>query len=62
LDGIGPRILKIAAPVITKSLMHIINLSIMSVNFPETMKCAKVTPIFKKGEKEHREHVCVFNR
>jgi len=51
LDGIGPRILKIAAPVITKSLTHIINLSIMSGNFPDTLKCAKVTPIFKKGEK-----------
>ncbi len=52
MDGIGPQILKIAAPVITKSLTHIINLSIMSGNFPETLKCAKVTPIFKKGEKE----------
>ncbi len=25
----------------------------MSGNFPETWKCAKVTPIIKKGEKEN---------
>ena len=52
LDGISPQILNIAAPVITKSLTHIINLSIMSAIFQKNWNVQKVTPIFKKGEKE----------
>ena len=37
-DGIGPEILKIAAPIITKSLA-----------FPDQLKEARVTPLFKDG-------------
>ena len=52
LDGLGPRILKLLTPVIAKSLCHIINLSIMSGNFPSILKLARVIPIFKSGDKE----------
>ena len=52
LDGIGPRILKIATPVIAKSICHIINLSIMTGTFPSILKQARVIPIFKSGDKE----------
>ena len=52
LDGIGPRILKTATPVIAKSICHIINLSIMTGMFPSILKQARVIPIFKAGDKE----------
>ena len=52
LDGIGPRILKTATPVIAKSICHIINLSIMTGTFPSILKQARVIPIFKAGDKE----------
>ena len=50
-DGISNRILKIAAPVIHKKLTDIFNLSIVSGIFPSEGKIAKVTPIFKSGER-----------
>ena len=48
-DGIGPKILKIAAPIITKSLAYILNQSILSGYFPDQLKEARVTPLFKDG-------------
>ncbi|KAK3098946.1 hypothetical protein FSP39_024557 [Pinctada imbricata] len=51
IDTIGPRILKISAPVITKPLTTMINMSIASGIFPDKLKTAKVTPIYKKGDK-----------
>ena len=50
-DGISNRILKIAAPFIPKKLTDIFNLSIGSGIFPSEWKIAKVTPIFKSGER-----------
>ncbi|KAK3099494.1 hypothetical protein FSP39_005280 [Pinctada imbricata] len=50
-DNIGPKILKIAAPIIFKPISHIINLSIATCTFPDKMKEAKITPIYKKGDK-----------
>ena len=52
IDSIGPRILKLSAPVITESVTHVINLSVKTNQFPECFKCAKVTPIFKNGAKD----------
>ncbi|KAK3099743.1 hypothetical protein FSP39_008908 [Pinctada imbricata] len=49
-DNIGPKILKIAAPIIFKPISHIINLSIATCTFPDKMKEAKITPIYK-GDK-----------
>ena len=50
-DGISNRILKIPAPFIHKKLTDIFNLSIVSGIFPSEWKIAKVTPIFKSGER-----------
>ena len=47
LDNISARLLKEAAPVVTRSLSYIINLSITTGIFPNSWKIAKVTPIFK---------------
>ena len=40
-----------AAPIICKPLTHLLNLSIQSGEYPKMLKKAKVTPIFKKGNK-----------
>ena len=50
-DSLGPRILKLAAPVIAKPITHLINMSIKEGVFPDDLKMAKVTPIYKKGER-----------
>ena len=51
IDNIGPNILKLAAPYISMSLIYILNLSIKTGIFPDSLKSAKVTPIFKAGDK-----------
>lgn len=51
LDNIGPRILKLSAPAIVTSLTYIFNRIIDSGKFPMLFKNAKVTPIYKKGDR-----------
>ena len=51
IDKISNRILKIAAPVIYGSLTDIFNLSIASNVFPSDWKVAKISPVFKSGNK-----------
>ena len=51
LDGIGPRILKIAACAISPSIAKLINKSRATGCFPSQLKQAKVLPIFKGGTK-----------
>ena len=51
VDTIGPRLLRIAAPVIAKPIAHIINISIEHNIFPDDLKIAKVSPIYKNGDK-----------
>ena len=50
-DNIPNKILKIAAPVISKSLADLFNLSITTNTFPDDWKVAKVFPLFKSGER-----------
>ena len=45
LDGLSPRLLCTAAPVITAPLTKLINLSITTGIFPDEWKVAKVVPI-----------------
>ena len=52
LDNIGPKILKLAANVLTPSLTFIVNKSILSGKFPSYWKEAKVKPLFKSGAKD----------
>lgn len=47
LNGIGARVLKVAAPSISSSLARLINHCIETGEFPSKWKSAKVTPIYK---------------
>ena len=51
LDGIGPRILKLANNILAPSIAALINKSIKTATFPEQLKVAKVYPIHKGGSK-----------
>ena len=51
-DEIKPDIVKLVADSIAHPITHIFNLSFQSGSIPDTLKLAKVTPIFKKGEKD----------
>ena len=50
-DGINNCILKGIIPYIVDPLVHIFNLSLLNGEVPDTMKIAKVIPLFKKGDK-----------
>ncbi len=51
-DDIKPDIVKKVANFIAHPLAHIFNLSFNSGLIPDTLKVAKVVPIFKKGEQD----------
>ena len=51
LDNLSIRLLKLAAPIVCDSLAYICNLSLFTSNFPSAWKKARVTPIFKEGDK-----------
>ena len=51
LDGISIRLLKDAFNIVTESLVNIFNVSLQRAIFPDDWKLAKVTPIFKEGNK-----------
>ena len=51
IDGLGPRILKMAAGVLAPSITSLINKSIDSSCFPSQLLIAKIFPIHKSGPK-----------
>ena len=51
LDGLGPRIIKLAVDSLSPSIARLINKSIETGVFPSQLKIAKVYPVFKGGEK-----------
>ena len=51
IDDINSVILKASAPVIVKSLTHLINQSLLEGIFPSRWKTAKLDPAFSKGDK-----------
>lgn len=53
LDGLGPKIIKLAAQVLSPSIATLINKSIATGQFPAQLKHAKVHPIHKGGEKSN---------
>ena len=50
-DDISPKILKEISIDISRPLAHILNLSFTSGTVPDSLKLAKVIPIFKKGDR-----------
>ena len=49
LDNFSPRLLKYAAYVLLKPLLHMINLSFKTGIVPTEWKVAKVMPVYKSG-------------
>ena len=52
LDGIGPRLLKLASGAITKSITYIAKKCISQGKFPVSWKQARVNPLHKGGAKD----------
>ena len=50
-DNISSYFLKLALPLISGSLAYLFNIAIETSTFPDSWKIARVTPIFKEGEK-----------
>lgn len=51
IDELSAKYLRMSAPIIAQPLATILNLSIENGNYPDALKHAKVTPVFKRGEK-----------
>lgn len=51
IDGINTKCLKCIKPLIAKELAACVNTSLKEGIFPDSLKTAKVTPIFKSGSK-----------
>lgn len=49
IDGISPKLLSFAKPVILRPLTELINMSLSSSVFPDQLKVAQVAPIHKKN-------------
>jgi len=52
-DNIGPKLLKYLLNDIVNPLVYIFNLSLTSGCFPQSLKAAKVIPLYKKGERSN---------
>ena len=50
------RIIKLSIDIIVEPLTEIINVSLVSGCFPDTLKIAKVLPVFKTGDPEKLEN------
>lgn len=48
-DQISPKIIKFAQPIITNPIKNLINKSIDTSIFPDNLKAAQVTPLYKKN-------------
>ena len=51
MDEISNKVLKLAAPVVYKELTELFNLSLKSGEYTDDWKLAKVSPVFKAGER-----------
>ena len=56
LDNISARLLRDAVSVLASPLRDIINLSFEKGRFPSSWKCAKVTALFKQGDKTDKDN------
>ena len=55
-DGIASFYLKIALPVVGRSLCDLFHKSLFAGKFPEDWKIARIAPIFKSGAKDDRSN------
>ena len=55
-DGINARVLKDACDGLAVPLTELVNTSIVSGEFPNKWKTAKIVPIFKKGQRSDKEN------
>ena len=55
-DNISRYFLKLALPFTSGSLAHLFNIAIETSTFPDSWKIARVTPIFKEGDKCERSN------
>ena len=51
IDGLGPKIIKLAANVLSPSIAMLITKSLLTGTFPSQFKLAKIFPIHKGGDK-----------
>lgn len=51
INGLQIRLIKLVADILSPAPTHIFNLSISTGTFPQKMQCAKVSVIFKSGDK-----------
>ena len=51
VDLLGPKLLKMSAAILCKPICYLINRSINEGIFPQDLKIARVTPLYKKGDK-----------
>ena len=56
LDNISNKLIKAAGNTIHDSLLHLFNLVLVTGIFPEALKIARVTPIYKEGNKSECEN------
>ena len=56
IDNISSYFLKLALPFIENSLAFLFNTSIETSQFPDSWKVARVTPIFKEGDKTEKSN------
>ena len=52
IDDIPPKLLKLTSDAIARPLSFLINLTFQKGVFPNKLKIAKVTPVYKKGNKK----------
>ncbi len=48
-DAMPPKLIRMGADVLCRPMTWLINQSIATSTFPDLLKCAEVSPIFKKG-------------
>ena len=55
-DKISSNFLKLGMPYVSNSIAQLLNITTRNSIFPESWKTARVTPIFKEGDKSERSN------
>lgn len=49
-DGLPAKLIRVASDVMAPEITHLVNIMIDQCCFPDTMKCAEISPVFKKED------------